>query len=189
MLLSGKWVELGEHHIEQSKSDSKGQRSHIFHHMWNLDIWDKCTHTYMIYIHICMYVWRETQSTSILVGVSEWTMRTEKEWEYQTVKNIETFHLCMKIKNKMHGKLLNNKEQDDKEYLMRGLIWSKHDIYMSEMPRTINIHYLKMKNRKVKQVLKGCWGGEKSMWGRRYKKGKMKANTLDAFCIHVWKWK
>jgi hypothetical protein len=49
-------------------------------------------------------------------------MRTEMEREYQTVKNIETFHLCMKIKNKMHGKLLNNKEQDDKEYLMRGLI-------------------------------------------------------------------
>jgi hypothetical protein len=45
-----------------------------------------------------MYVWRETQSTITLVGLSEGTMRTEMEREYQTVKNIETFHLCMKIK-------------------------------------------------------------------------------------------
>jgi hypothetical protein len=38
MLLVGKWIELGEHYIEQSKPDSKGQRSHIFPLKWKLDI-------------------------------------------------------------------------------------------------------------------------------------------------------
>jgi hypothetical protein len=37
MLLAGKWVD-GDHHVKQSQSGSEDQRSHVFPHMWKLDL-------------------------------------------------------------------------------------------------------------------------------------------------------
>jgi hypothetical protein len=34
----------GDHHVNQSKPDSKKQRPHIFSHMWKIDLKDKYTH-------------------------------------------------------------------------------------------------------------------------------------------------
>jgi hypothetical protein len=43
-------------HIKQSKSGSERHGSHVFFHMWKLDLKDKCIHKYIIsFIYIYTY--------------------------------------------------------------------------------------------------------------------------------------
>jgi hypothetical protein len=68
MLLQVKDV-TGDHHIKLSTPGLEGQRSHVFPHMWRLDLKDKGIHKYIhdhIYTHVhiaytCIYmcVWRK----------------------------------------------------------------------------------------------------------------------------------
>jgi hypothetical protein len=53
MSLEHKWMELEIIMLYiPSKSGSEGQRSHIFPHIWKLNLKDKCINTY---ICVCMY--------------------------------------------------------------------------------------------------------------------------------------
>jgi hypothetical protein len=45
VVFAEKWMELGDHHVKQSKPGSEGQRSHVLSHMWNLDL--ICIYTYI----------------------------------------------------------------------------------------------------------------------------------------------
>jgi hypothetical protein len=82
-----RWMnETGEHHVKQRKSGSKGQKSHVFPHMWKLDLKDTCVHKY---IHVCVYtkgggnsgtVWEERK---MIVSDSQihciWAQRWHRE--------------------------------------------------------------------------------------------------------------
>jgi hypothetical protein len=67
---------------------------------------------------------------------------------------------------------------------MGRLIWLKLDIYRPE--EYINIHFLKMKGRRVKQVFSGVGTSERWVGTR---KGWMRVNMMDVFCIRIWKQK
>jgi hypothetical protein len=58
--------ETGDHHVKQSKLGSKGQRLHVFPHMWKLDLKDKCTHKYICDIY---YIYLERENKIVLVSL------------------------------------------------------------------------------------------------------------------------
>jgi hypothetical protein len=35
---SGKWTKTEEYHLQQSKTSSEGQKSHVLSHLWHIDI-------------------------------------------------------------------------------------------------------------------------------------------------------
>jgi hypothetical protein len=69
----------GDHHVNQNKPGSEGQRSHVFPHMWMLGLQDKgipkCIHDLAC---MCVCGERERDDVIVLVGLSDGT--TEK-WE------------------------------------------------------------------------------------------------------------
>jgi hypothetical protein len=71
-----------ELHVKQRKPSSKNQRSHVFSHMWMLDLQGKCIYRrYMIatYIYILyMYIYSERENKVILLCPSEGTMGSGK---------------------------------------------------------------------------------------------------------------
>jgi hypothetical protein len=48
MSFAGKWDGIREHHV---KPGSEDQRSHVFPHMWKLDLKDKCIPN----VYVCVY--------------------------------------------------------------------------------------------------------------------------------------
>jgi hypothetical protein len=77
-----------EIHIKQSKPGSKSQRSHVFPHMWKLDLYIKCIsrciydHTYDTYTHI----YSERDNKIVLVSLSEGTTGQERKENVRELK-------------------------------------------------------------------------------------------------------
>jgi hypothetical protein len=50
-----------DHHIKRRKPDSEEQRSHIFPHMWKVDLKDKYIHNTCIILHTHAHTHTHTQ--------------------------------------------------------------------------------------------------------------------------------
>jgi hypothetical protein len=62
----------GEHHAKKNELGSKDERSHIFLHMWKLDLYVQCMYKY-IYDHI----FSEKQNKTVLMENRRWKIETK----------------------------------------------------------------------------------------------------------------